>query len=1143
MTVIRKSLLFAAVVFAVLVVGVLWAIGTDSGTRWLVGRTAGYLPEELQLGEVQGSFLGGVTVRSLQWRDETTSMRVQSLFVDVRLLPLLGRHLVVDELEIGNIDLTLADANGSTDETGLPTIDLPLDISIVSASIRQILISTGDLMRTIDEITLVGNLHASDLVVSQFDLRSSWLDLDITGRLVLADRYPSSIDGNWKWKESDLGAFAGQLSIKGDMREYALNHSLATPLAVATSGVLSYESGSVNADLLHEWESLEWPLEQRTLYSSQGTLHVIGNTEAFNLELETNVRADDQPDTRIRMTGNTDLQAIRVSSLEAENLLGRIIASGDVRWLPERVFDLNYSATDLDPSFMLESLAGKIGLEGSVAGVIRDDLPDIDLQIARIDGEINGHPVRGGGSIRIIGPEVSLSDTRLQVGSNAVRVDGNFGRSLSLGAEIEVADIAEVLADATGSIRGQLSLSGSIDHPDVQMDLTGAEFAWREYSLGSFSANANLSAIEQGVADLKLARFTFGNLELDEAQLSASGQLSAHDLRASLRGLDSQLVIEATGGYDEQTWSGQLASLAISNDALDRWVTTEPSQLSVSPDRSLLAQTCLFGSQDTGKVCFGGTLRSGGPASFDVSASGVPISAIPVPLPEDVTLQGFLHANLSGEWVDSELTAKSDIELREAAIDAVYDEESVLVAVSRANGEMTVTDNRVESSLRMELADGTAGGTTQLSIQDFTDSGSSISGRADVTITDASSIAVFVPEIRNPQGRIDGSLTIAGSLSSPEFLGDITLSDGSFGVRQTGIDVSDFNLRLSQLAPGQLRLLGGARSGDGQISIEGRTEIGAGTGIRSEVRISGDNFELARLPDWQLAASPSVTVVFDDRAASVSGELTIPTADINVKEIPESAESPSPDAVVHRQEISPPSPSRRIDIDVRTALGDDVQFAGFGLTTGLEGAVRVRGGTHAVYIGEGRLNLRGGRYKAYGQELEIEQGELIFNGPLENPQLNVRAIRHINSVVAGIALSGTPTQLQSDVFSDPLMSDADTLSYLLTGRPLASATSGGEGDTLNNAAFALGVSSAGSITSQVRTQLGLETLTIEGGVDDSRLIAGKRFGDRLLVEYGYGLIDKLGTLLLRYQLTDRIVLESRTGTVSNLDVLYSVKKE
>ena len=188
------------------------------------------------------------------------------------------------------------------------------------------------------------------------------------------------------------------------------------------------------------------------------------------------------------------------------------------------------------------------------------------------------------------------------------------------------------------------------------------------------------------------------------------------------------------------------------------------------------------------------------------------------------------------------------------------------------------------------------------------------------------------------------------------------------------------------------------------------------------------------------------------------------------------------------------------------------------------------------------LELKDGRYKAYGQELEIERGELLFNGPLDNPQLDVRATRQANDVVAGINLTGTPSQLRSEIFSEPAMSDAEALSYLLTGRPLAS-SSAGEGDALNNAAFALGLTGAGRIASQMQSELGLETLTVEGGSDSGRIVAGKRFGNRLLVEYGYGIVDKLGTLLLRYQLTDRIVLESRTGTVSVFDVVYSVKKQ
>ena len=129
------------------------------------------------------------------------------------------------------------------------------------------------------------------------------------------------------------------------------------------------------------------------------------------------------------------------------------------------------------------------------------------------------------------------------------------------------------------------------------------------------------------------------------------------------------------------------------------------------------------------------------------------------------------------------------------------------------------------------------------------------------------------------------------------------------------------------------------------------------------------------------------------------------------------------------------------------------------------------------------------------------------------------------------------------MFSEPPLSDAETLSYLLTGRPLSGATTSAEGDVLNKAAFALGVSQAGAITSQIGSALGLETFTVEGGADDGRIVAGKRVGGRLLVEYGYGIVDKLGTLLLRYQVNRRLMLESRTGTVSNLDIVYSVKKK
>jgi len=80
------------------------------------------------------------------------------------------------------------------------------------------------------------------------------------------------------------------------------------------------------------------------------------------------------------------------------------------------------------------------------------------------------------------------------------------------------------------------------------------------------------------------------------------------------------------------------------------------------------------------------------------------------------------------------------------------------------------------------------------------------------------------------------------------------------------------------------------------------------------------------------------------------------------------------------------------------------------------------------------------------------------------------------------------------------------------------------------------------IVSQIRSTLGLDKLAVEGGPDTSRIVAGKNLGNRLFVEYGYGIVDQLGRLLLRYRLNNRLTLESTSGQVNSLDVIYSVRK-
>ena len=195
---------------------------------------------------------------------------------------------------------------------------------------------------------------------------------------------------------------------------------------------------------------------------------------------------------------------------------------------------------------------------------------------------------------------------------------------------------------------------------------------------------------------------------------------------------------------------------------------------------------------------------------------------------------------------------------------------------------------------------------------------------------------------------------------------------------------------------------------------------------------------------------------------------------------------------------------------------------------------------------EGRVTLVDGTFIAQGQRLKIEQGRLTFTGPLDDPIVDVRAERSIETfdgtIIAGIRLSGRAQNLTSTVYSTPTMSDADALSYLVIGRPLSQATQS-EGGELSGAAVALGLRQATRITDQIGQSLGLDELAIAGdGGDSTALVAGKQINTRLYARYAYGVFSRLGTLLLRYRLSRSLTLEAGAGENQSIDVLYSIEK-
>jgi len=226
-------------------------------------------------------------------------------------------------------------------------------------------------------------------------------------------------------------------------------------------------------------------------------------------------------------------------------------------------------------------------------------------------------------------------------------------------------------------------------------------------------------------------------------------------------------------------------------------------------------------------------------------------------------------------------------------------------------------------------------------------------------------------------------------------------------------------------------------------------------------------------------------------------------------------------------------------------LGDDVRLEGFGLETRLAGSLALRSSTGEPALGHGELRIVSGRYRAYGQNLAIENGRLVFSGPLDDPALDVRAVRKVGDVTAGVHIGGTARSLQSRLFSDPPMAEAEALSYLLTGRPLAG-SSQSEAALLARAALNLGLERSQTITSQIGERLGLDTLTVEGGggtgLEESAVVLGKYLTPDIFVSYGIGLFEPSYVFKRNYRLSDNWSLQSESGAEAGGDIIYTIER-
>jgi translocation and assembly module TamB len=351
-------------------------------------------------------------------------------------------------------------------------------------------------------------------------------------------------------------------------------------------------------------------------------------------------------------------------------------------------------------------------------------------------------------------------------------------------------------------------------------------------------------------------------------------------------------------------------------------------------------------------------------------------------------------------------------------------------------------------------------------------------------------------------------------------------------------------------------ITGSLKVGDGVLNAKGNLTFAQLPKWKANVSLTGKRLLLMNTHEVQAYVSPQLRIKADPQRVLIDGTVIIPETIVTLRELPVSAKKRSDDIVIvergdkKQQNIknnrvrgrkgNDASTTFVIEPNVNVVLGDKVRFSGFGFDSRLTGKLHVLSLRKETVV-QGVLNIVDGVYKAYGQDLAIEKGRLLFDGSVDNPGLDIRAIRNVsNDIRVGIALKGTAQNPESELFSNPQQTQTDTLSYLLTGRSISS-SSAGDSALLTSAIAGLGINGGESLAQTIGGKLGFDDVGISSGggnYEESELSLGKKIGSRLYVKYIVGLFDSLQKVAVTYQINQRLQAEVRSGEQQEVDLNY-----
>ena len=840
-------------------------------------------------------------------------------------------------------------------------------------------------------------------------------------------------------------------------------------------------------------------------------------------------------------------------TLVAGLLDGEVNARIGLLWSDGLKVQVSGDATRLDPGVLYAPLPGNISLGFRISGELTEEEKKLELLVEDLQGVLREQTVKGLGRLEWSPETLSLHE--FEVGLGDAAASASLSRSedtLSGSWLLSVPDLGGILPDYSGTLLSSGEISGSHSAPVFNVSITASKMSGKGWSVGEARAEARVdwAGVGQNYLRVQGKDVLIVDNPINEVLLTGSGGPDSSEVSLQVKFPDSGMDIRGSGSWDSGLWSGSLKKAQWAAGDGETWILQEEAPVFLSHEDGVIGPVCLgsgnsrfcAGSQWKNNEVTGSLRLVDVPLSRLISLTGLPVNL--VSRVSGVVEGGLKDSRLSGRVEMSStpgsilyptgLGSWAPFDFDGADLFATLDPEGLnsTFSVRTGGGKGDVIEGRL--LLPGLILPSPVGSASDQAVD------SSMKGR----LTDLVVIQAFFPGLDKPEGIFSVDLRLGGTLGKPRIDGGFRLDEGDVLVTPLGLNLKEIKGSLTGSGQERADLTMGLISGQGRLDINGSLKMVEGSQPSGEIRITGDRLTAARIPQVFLVMSPDLKLEGDKDSLRITGSVMVPEAQLKPRELPEGG-GVSPDVAIVDGEVgAPPRGEFLTRADVTVTLEDKVLFEGFGLTGRITGTLRIVEEPGKVTSGTGELNILEGQYRAYGQKLTVEKGRLIFSGgPLQNPGLDIRAVRRSEEVVAGILVHGTLMAPEISLFSDPPMDQADALSYLLLGKPLRRA-SGDEGQTLATAALSMGLTKGEALAQRIGGAFGLEEVSVqtESDVQQAALVVGRSLSPRVYVRYGVGLFQAFSIFQFGYRMSDKFFLQGESGANTGADLLYTIEK-